>query len=602
MNNDRYIETLKQLQKYSDGRNLTILFENNYVPKKYYEVTKIVENLSRESLNTINSESELNALQLNRRKIALRTLMTVNNTLTAHHYHMSSWSKGVYKALLSNNYQPETKRLADFAYVLLRLAWNISGKDKIELSNAEILELLGLVVTRLSNSHRQCEFVNRVSIPIGMTDVNSKWFFMKGEELLCVPCLEDDITYCIWLKTCKRFFKSALGVQDEYNESIQLLSNAYLSALYCVSEESQARAEEHFTRALHNLHLEGTTQDDVIIMSLETILNLINSKTNHPARSSIISNFKRISSMQPSSASNMFVFAVSSHKRGLSNSQDTGASALCESHEEPNMIQPLATNKLKEILLRLSIEYFTNFLQLETELLRGTGIDVGWNITSIYEALYRYKLEEYTTVLQLCNSMIPAEVLQPNADMNLISINHTWYRDISVSYGFQLLFRGGKVSSLFGLIAIADHVVKRNVLKPETKRDAINEYRKRLFGRVGGKDKVRHIDDYYRILYDRKHNQFNSDDFQEFKNKENKKIDEEVNSLDMQYSFTTLSPEFLVCFLRFESLRKLKRRRSDLVHALKIMNLAKKGLPFEKLLCLISAREIEIVRKRNQVR
>ena len=55
--------------------------------------------------------------------------------------------------------------------------------------------------------------------------------------------------YCLWVKTCKRYFKSALRIQDEYSESIHDACHVYLSALYYVSGANQEKTTKHILKA-----------------------------------------------------------------------------------------------------------------------------------------------------------------------------------------------------------------------------------------------------------------------------------------------------------------------------------------------------------------
>ena len=151
------------------------------------------------------------------------------------------------------------------------------------------------------------------------------------------------------------------------------------------------------------------------------------------------------------------------------------------------------------------------------------------------------------------------------------------------------------MSVLAGLITLVD----RDALRPENKRDAVNKCRNRVFERVGGEDLVTHMDDYYRVLYQREHHSWNEDDYKKFKEQEKAKLDQECTDLDLQYSYATLSPEFVICYLRFQSLIELNGETKDLLLSLKVMNLVKRGLMFEQLLILFVARRLAIARCRS---
>ena len=67
--------------------------------------------------------------------------------------------------------------------------------------------------------------------------------------MLLANCPKYSAAYYLWIKTCKRYFKSALKVQDEHRCSIYVLSRLYLSALYYESKTGYEKALEHVCAA-----------------------------------------------------------------------------------------------------------------------------------------------------------------------------------------------------------------------------------------------------------------------------------------------------------------------------------------------------------------
>ena len=132
--------------------------------------------------------------------------------------------------IYSRNLAPELKCL-NVAVASLCLALNISRKRESELSNHALLDVLSEVVLKLSGRDT---WNSRTSYNIPFKQC-SKWYFIKGVRLLSIHCEKHTAAYCLWLKTCKRFFKSALNIQDEYSQSIHDACHVYLSALYYVS-------------------------------------------------------------------------------------------------------------------------------------------------------------------------------------------------------------------------------------------------------------------------------------------------------------------------------------------------------------------------------
>ena len=114
-----------------------------------------------------------------------------------------------------------------------------------ELSNHALLDVLSEVVLKLSG-HDTWNSSTPHNIPFRQC---SKWYFIKGVRLLSIYCEKHSAAYCLWVKTCKRYFKSALSIQDEYSESIHDACHVYLSALYYVSGANQETIIKHLMEA-----------------------------------------------------------------------------------------------------------------------------------------------------------------------------------------------------------------------------------------------------------------------------------------------------------------------------------------------------------------
>jgi len=107
------------------------------------------------------------------------------------------------------------------------------------------LDVLSEVVLKLSG-HDTWNSSTPYNIPFKEC---SKWYFIKGVRLLSIYCKEHTAAYCLWVKTCKRYFKSALSIQDEYSESIHNACHVYLSTLYYVSGANQETIIKHILKA-----------------------------------------------------------------------------------------------------------------------------------------------------------------------------------------------------------------------------------------------------------------------------------------------------------------------------------------------------------------
>ena len=160
-------------------------------------------------------------------------------------YDLIQWNAtSLFMLIYSKNLAPKLHNL-NLAVALLRLAWNLCGMRESELLNNELLDVLSEVVLRLSGRDTW-----KSSPPYNIPFKEcSKWYFIKGVKLLSMHCEEHSAAYCLWVKTCKRYFKSALNIQDEFSESIHDACHVYLSALYYVSGANQEKTTKHILEA-----------------------------------------------------------------------------------------------------------------------------------------------------------------------------------------------------------------------------------------------------------------------------------------------------------------------------------------------------------------
>ena len=159
------------------------------------------------------------------------------------------WNQFMYEFLLSSNDQCEGKRLLDLGCVLLRLAWNFSRRDEnIELSNVEMLDVLSTVVKSANdiNENNNSDRKSTFSIPArSSSNTRSEWYFLKGKELITMNSNKISVTNRIlWLKTCKKLFKSSLKNQDLLDEWICVDSNIYLAAMYYAFDMNHEKAHK----------------------------------------------------------------------------------------------------------------------------------------------------------------------------------------------------------------------------------------------------------------------------------------------------------------------------------------------------------------------
>ena len=166
------------------------------------------------------------------------------------HYGFLHWTATqFYMLIYSKNVAPDF-HILNLAVASLRLAWNISGMRESELSNHELLDVLSEVVLKLSAGRDTWKCSPPYNIPFKQC---SKWYFIKGVRSLSIYCNKHSLAYCLWVKTCKRYFKSALRIQDEYSESIHDACHVYLSALYYVSGKNEEKMTQHILEAKNGI-------------------------------------------------------------------------------------------------------------------------------------------------------------------------------------------------------------------------------------------------------------------------------------------------------------------------------------------------------------
>ena len=141
------------------------------------------------------------------------------------------WSKYIFKQLMFHQLRNGSEQLLDVANVLLRLAWNETGEGNDELTKSDFMEVVCELILKSSKY-----YLTKVCIPDQPQILCSKWYFLKGRQLLSRLNKCEWICFCIGIKICKRLFKTALEVQDEYSESIYTMTNLYLTALHSLMQ------------------------------------------------------------------------------------------------------------------------------------------------------------------------------------------------------------------------------------------------------------------------------------------------------------------------------------------------------------------------------
>ena len=270
MKKSRYRDTIETLRIFVNIRNLSDWFRINYVSKVFDNFKS--KNPGHQMALDVYAAS--NVLDKEFNKVLHEWLVEeyCNGYINTHvnamlsHYGCPYWNARQFICLISTRlFVPEIQFL-NWGVASLRLAWNVSRKTESELSYHELLDVLGKLVLRLSGEDtwncRTPQFV--------FFKHCSKWYFLKGLTLLSLYCTQHSAAFCLWVKTCKRYFKSALGIQDEYSESIHDACHVYLSALYYVSETDHERTIKHLKKAEKGSFLNNFSKP--YIMDYSTLL------------------------------------------------------------------------------------------------------------------------------------------------------------------------------------------------------------------------------------------------------------------------------------------------------------------------------------------
>ena len=245
-----YVDTIETLQVLVNIRNLSEWFRHVYVSKVFNNM-KLGKHIRQQALDVYAASNLLDKkfIKVLHEWIVEKYSMGLSNTV--HFYAMLDpynslrWNSEQFIMLISLREFAPDMQCINLAIASLRLAWNISRKTQSELSYHELLDVLSELVLKLSGQDTwNCQTPYIPSIK-----QCSKWYFLKGVKLLSTYCTKHSAAFCLWLKTCKRYLKSALGIQDEYSESIHDACHVYLSALYYVSGTNQERTIKHLMEA-----------------------------------------------------------------------------------------------------------------------------------------------------------------------------------------------------------------------------------------------------------------------------------------------------------------------------------------------------------------
>ena len=601
MKESRRLDTIETLRIHTNMRTLSEWFRINYLSK----VLKFENPEHQHVLDTIAESNRFNKyFQAVLQKWVVEGsggfISCAYDKATILHHIDLDWNARRFRMLIhSKNLAPELQFL-NLAVVSLRLAWNISGMRESELSNHELLDVLSEVVLKLSG-HDTWNSSTPYNISFKQC---SKWYFIKGVRLLSIHCKKQSAAYCIWVKACKRYFKSALRIQDGYSESIHDACHVYLSALYYVSGANHEKTTQHSLEARNGTSYRGFSKPHIVIYSSLVFIDTVAHVSgfcflfdhvlqNHHAlsengftlsaivhclillvsqinKSNLLNKLdrKEMTKYKFTSLFDICLWAVSVHKyRRSTHNGDRNF------HKWPLNIPNISSNNeeemqfcleesLEETLMKISIGMFEKYLDLQCITLTQIGFPYGYKIVSHFKALYYYRKGEYTKLLNTCVSIISQETVlfseERNHPMCCFDQCHQDVHCVSVLFAFQTLFRND-VTCLTGLIALIDP---------------------RCFGAIRDEDFIEKVRNYH----------FNS--LTEMKYAQGK-----LKGFHMIFYMSRISRLFLVYYLRLQSLIQLHFPKRDLLPALNDLKHANVGLLFEDVLLLFVVKTLERMKR-----
>ena len=598
MKQSRFEETKSFLNYISERQNLTEWFRLKYI-------LELCKQCDQE--NVLNS-GIITGVDGNVDYEALRKIMTkkneyfstaFNNNAVLFHYSYDRWNrKRFVEHLLSVNYQSETKQTLDYAFAVLRLAWNLSCRGAMELSNADILDLMSSILFTLSDNKKTMYLQSNIPFK-----VCAEWYFCKRKDLLSATYTTDSVNYFLWMKTCKRFFKSALGGQDKISIHTFIMSKVYLSALYYISKCQRDKAVCHCSEALHRIiHSNEGNPSDIecsTLLFVDEVSHVcgfgllynyvVKSRTAQPvintSKISItcflsslilfqkwdINECNRISQTKIVSCQFQIPFDFCLHavcQHNYDNRRYMMDLSKCPDRDS-NIPKSLGT--YVDLLVDLSIDMFKKVHLSEYNSIQNILKWYHPAMFSVYDALSQYRKHNYKSVIDICTYIILMQATyEPPVTMEKSFIAKSilgMYR-ISVLFAFQTLF-GSEILVLTELIGFIDP-----------------GYFDLKQGQDIAKEKINESSQYTP--------DFSSSSIQSFCTEKSPWQIEKTDKRKWPSVWASLSLIFAVFYLRCECLSKGKFSKADVVQALRLLKNARTGLLFEDILFMFMVRKLKL--------
>ena len=411
-------------------------------------------------------------------------------------------------------------------------------------------------------------------------------------RLLSTQCNKQSAAYCLWVKTCKRYFKAALSIQDEYSESIYDVCHVYLSALYYVSRTNPDRTIRHCKEVMNRTSFSNNPRKPYTVnysslLFVDTIAHVcgfcnlfdhfVHKQSTLSARGFTLStivlclifltgthNENSSSKLNLPTPLDACLRAVSAHEYRQTKNQISGRCLPSTPKHFGNNGEIILTvtlgDPLEETLMKISVEMLTKYYESPCITMTQAGFPHGCKLVSHFKALYYYRTGEYTKLLDTCNVIISREIFLFAAEERKHPpfLSGHDVRDvlcISVVFTFQMFFRND-VICLNGLIALTD----RSLFSEKHRYEADGNFIEIL--------RILENSSYSSCEYLVKFFQGKLRGFQTLSN------------------WPKISHLFLVYYLRIQSLIQLNYPKSDILSALNDLKHASAGYVFEDILLL----------------
>ena len=487
MDENILLDVLGKVHYFLKLEHLTTWFENEYIP--------------------------MAQSTLSRRKHMIRSGLPVHREAIVKHWSQqdrSKWYNFFNRGISTNSMQFDDVDMLLMATDLLRLAWNVSLNESITFSNPEILNVLFTFAFSMKEHNVyhlfKRDIFTKISYP-PLSHCTFEWLSLKSKWLLKLVFRSNSIDYFLRVKIAKHLFKTCLKYNDESRAENVDATNVNLAALYYDSKEYK-KAWKYCEDAIQNLDSKRNSQpleldtfcfieDIPTICGFHILFNACIVKNGRPRQRMIefaglsLNFFARLlkvvleqhlmkcndvrsvrnmwKSVRNVSEKCMIIMLLNRCKNDIRNisisSRDTTRQAVNNSRISKCYFEDIEfsrSEKLRDLLAKLSIEYFSRFYNLNRD--DASSSNISKTIVH-YKALYHYRQKQYDKMLALYDPILN--------DMAMYTPGFVlkWFQSVSALIEIMILFIDD-VAFLIGLMMLT----KRESLDIEHVQGSVDEF------------------------------------------------------------------------------------------------------------------------------